>query len=190
MQQSEIKMFSDEIARLEAEADEAQKIILGQTERLRTLEQRISALKSVVAGTQTRLSVTAQHASSVASSNLPQDVARPSSTITEEALRSERSAIGTTLYGLQRAYSPDATDVGTYRALASPFALGAQTSANRQNPATESRDESLSSQDQDADAADAAAVIRHTSEVVDTPLPGRPSRSTQADDRHKIDQRL
>ena len=184
MQQSEVKMFSDEIARLEAEADEAQKIILGQTERLRTLEQRISALKSVVAGTQTRLSVMAHPAGG--EPHLPLDVARPASTTAEETLRSERSVIGTTLYGLQRAYVPDSTDVSTYRALASPFAFPGAPSRPAGTEAGTSSRGSLA----DRPETESSTEAHDDSGVIDARPEGRPTRSAAVDDKHKIDQRL
>ena len=114
MQQPDVKMFAEEISRLEAEASEAQQIILTQTERLRSLEQRIAALKSVVSGTQTRLSISASgEAADVA--------ALPTESVAESPLPAERSEISTALFGRQRAALPEAADVGAYRAASSPF---------------------------------------------------------------------
>ena len=115
MQQSEVKMFADEISRLEAEAAEAQQIILTQTERLRSLEQRITALKSVVSGTHTRMAISASDEDAAA----PLDTSLES--ISDTTIPAERSQISTALFGRQRAALPESADVGVYRAASSPL---------------------------------------------------------------------
>ena len=185
MQQSEVKMFADEIARLEAEADEAQKIILTQSERLRTLEQRISALKSVVAGTQTRLSVSVHDETSVSTVGTFHDAGGSETIPAEDGLRSERSSLGTSLFGLQRAYSADSVDVGTYRALSSPFPFVGNRSGT--DPAAQSEEPRSDVSGEDAgdnagSETDRANDLKHRK--------GIPVRSSQLDERYHIDQRL
>lgn len=114
MQQPDVKMFAEEISRLEAEAAEAQQIILTQTERLRSLEQRITALKSVVSGTQTRMSISA-------GSDAEMGIPATTEPVSDSPLPAERSEISTALFGRQRAALPEAADVGVYRAASSPL---------------------------------------------------------------------
>lgn len=118
MQQTDVKMFADEIARLEVEAAEAQQMILTQTERLRALEQRISALKSVVAGTHTRMAMSA--AGTEKSAAVP-EVPSQSLPIPTDPIPAERAEVSTALFGRQRAALPEAVDVGAYRAASSPL---------------------------------------------------------------------
>lgn len=117
MQQTDVKMFAEEISRLEAEAAEAQQMILTQTERLRSLEDRITALKSVVSGTHTRMAI-----SGVGDDDAPvAESAAPVEPLSSAPIPAERSEISTALFGRQRAALPEAADVGVYRAASSPL---------------------------------------------------------------------
>ncbi len=107
------RMFAEEIARLESEAQEVQHLILNHTERLRQIEHRILALRSVVAGSDARTTAF-----------LPGNLERtlPS----ESEIRAERGALSSALYGVQRAFAPTSVDTAAYRGTAGaarqPFA--------------------------------------------------------------------
>ncbi len=100
-------MFSEEIARLEAEALEVQHLIINNTGRLRQIEQRILALRSVVEGSEARTTA-------MMSGHLERAVAeRPLPT--ESEIRAERGALCSALFGVQRAFAPAQVDAATYR---------------------------------------------------------------------------
>lgn len=135
------RMFSEEISRLEAEAQEVQHLILNHTERLRQIEQRILALKSVLAGSEARTTafMSAGLDRAVAERALP----------TESDIRAERGALNSSLYGVQRAFAPIAVDTAAYRGTAGaarqPFAnrigvpkRGAAAKSSTAVPATKS----------------------------------------------------
>lgn len=107
MQSSDYRMFSEEIARLEAEALEVQHLIINHTERLRLIEQRILALRSVVEGTEARTTAMMPGHLDRAISERPLP--------TESDIRAERGALSSALFGVQRAFAPTPVDAASYR---------------------------------------------------------------------------
>ena len=113
MLSDDYRMFAEEIARLELEAQEVQHLILNQTERLRLIEQRILALRSVVEGAGARTSAQIPPGLDRA---IPES-AEPS----ESDIRAARGALNTSLFGVQRAFAPVNRDAANYRGQRAPL---------------------------------------------------------------------